>query len=85
MAVNTPEWLTQRGGELRPAKDGRTYSLYLNGEPHYSLVPIPAGGKFACRVSQTINGKRLDGPTTYATLEEAVHGGLTDLQKALGW
>ena len=62
MAVTTPDWLTQRGGELRSSKDGRfRYTVYLAGEPQYLLLPVPVGGKHACRVSQTINGRRLDG------------------------
>ena len=85
MAVANPDWLTQRGGELRASKDGKSYSIYLRGEPQYLLLPVPAAGKFAARVSQTNNGKRLDGNGTYATFEEAVRGGLDDLRKALGW
>jgi hypothetical protein len=85
MAVTAPQWLTQHGGELRASKDGKSYTVYLRGEPQYLLLPVPAGGKHACRVSQTINGKRLDGGATFATLDEAAGGGLEDLRKALGW
>lgn len=85
MAVMTPDWLTQRGGELRASRDGRSYAVYLSGEPQYLVVPVPAGGKFGCRVAQSVNGKRLDGPTTYPAPEDAVRGGLDDLRKALGW
>jgi hypothetical protein len=85
MAVTSPEWLTQRGGELRLSKDGKAYTVYFAGEPQYLVLPVPAGGKHACRVSQTINGRRLDGPTTYATFDDAARGGLEDLRKALGW
>ena len=48
-------------------------------------MPIPAGGKYACRVAQSINGKRLDAGATFATRDEALRGGLDDLRKALGW
>ena len=48
-------------------------------------IDHPAGGKHACKVTQTINGKRLDNGTTYPTLEEAARGGLDDLRKAMGW
>jgi hypothetical protein len=85
MAVSTPEWLALHGGDLRPSKDGRSYVVYLAGEPQYVLTPVPARGAFSCRVAQTINGKRLDGGETCATPEEAVRGGLEDLRKALGW
>jgi hypothetical protein len=82
MALSTPDWLAQRGGELR---SGKAYLVYLNGEPQYLLVPTPAAGKFSCRVTQTINGQRLDSGATYAGDEDAVRGGLDDLRKALGW
>lgn len=85
MAVTTPEWLTQRSGELRPSKDGHSWLVYFSGQMQYLIAPVPAGGKFACRVSQTINGKRLDGSTTYPSIEDAARGGLEDLRKALGW
>ncbi len=85
MAASSPEWLTQHGGELRPSKDGKSFTVFFGGEPQYLLLPVPAAGKYACRVSQTINGRRLDGPGTYATADEAVRGGLDDLRKALGW
>jgi hypothetical protein len=85
MAVTSPEWLTQRGGELRQSKDGESYVVYVGDEPQYLLIPVPADGQHACRVSQTNNGKRLDGAATYATFEEAARGGLDDLRKALGW
>ena len=48
-------------------------------------MPIPAGGKHACRVSQTVNGRRLDVGATFPTTEDAVRGGLEDLRKTLGW
>jgi hypothetical protein len=57
----------------------------MDGKPQYTLVPEPAGGKHSCRVMQTINGKRLDTAATFATVEEAAHGGLELLRKTLGW
>jgi hypothetical protein len=42
-------------------------------------------GKFGCRISQTINGKRLDAAATYTSPEDAFRGGLEDLRKVLGW
>ena len=85
MSVTTPDWLTRHGGELRPSKDGRSWLVYLGGEPQYLLLAVPAEGKFACRVSQTVNGRRLGGKNTYPTLEDAARGGLEDLRQALGW
>jgi hypothetical protein len=85
MAVTAPPWLTAHEGSLQPSTDGHAWMVMFAGRPLYLLVPVPAKGKFACQVTQTNNGRRLDGPGTYATEEEAVRGGLEDLRKALGW
>ena len=85
MAVPTPDWLKQHDGELRESKGGHSWVVYLAGEPQYLVQPVPAEGKFACRVSQTVNGRRLDGAATYPSRDDAVRGGLDDLRKALGW
>jgi hypothetical protein len=85
MAVTAPDWLTRHGGSLRASKDGLSWTVYLNGEPQYAVVPVPAEGKHSCKVFQTINGKRLDDGQTFATLEDAARGGLEALRKALGW
>jgi len=85
MTVAIPEWLKTHGGELRPSKDGHSYMVYFSGQPQYMLEPMPANGKLYCRVTQTINGKRLDGKGRYANSNEALHGGLEDLRSALGW
>jgi hypothetical protein len=83
--VTTPDWLAQHGGRLLQSKDGHSWLVYLGDEPQYLLMPVPAKGKFTCRISQTINGRRLDGAGVYPSVEEAVRGGLEDLRKALGW
>ena len=85
MPVATPEWLKTRGAELHASKDGHTWTVSFAGLPQYLLEPLPAGGKLTCRVTQTINGKRLEGPGSYATREDALNGGLTDLRNVLGW
>jgi hypothetical protein len=85
MALTAPDWLTRHGGTLKASKDFVSWTVYLNGEPQYAVVPVPAAGKHSCRVVQTINGKRLDNGETFATLEEAGRGGLEALRKALGW
>jgi hypothetical protein len=85
MAVTTPDWLKAHGGEWHVGKEGRSASVYFAGQLQYVLMPVPAKGKFACRVTETINGKRLDGGGTYASMEDALRGGLEDLRKALGW
>jgi hypothetical protein len=85
MAVTAPDWLTLHGGELRGSRNGQSWTIFLNSEPQYTLVPVPAGGKHSCKVCQTINGKRLDTGGLAATLDDAVRMGLEDLRKALGW
>jgi hypothetical protein len=85
MAVTTPDWLARHGGELHLGKEGRSASVYFAGQLQYVLIPVPAKGKFTCRVTETINGKRLESATTYPTAEDALRGGLEDLCKALGW
>jgi hypothetical protein len=85
MAVTTPDWLAQHDGNLQAAWDAKSYLVMLGNKPQYQLVPVPAGGKFACAVTQTVNGRRLDRGGTFPTLEDAVRGGLEDLRSALGW
>jgi hypothetical protein len=85
MAVTAPDWLTRHGGELRPSADGHSWMVYFAGELQYVIAPAPADGKYSCKVTQTINGKRLDSGATHPTLEDAARGGLEDLRKALGW
>jgi hypothetical protein len=85
MAVSTPDWLSQHGGELRPSKDGHSWSVYFAGALQYVLLPVPAKGTYSCRITETINGRRLDGTATYPTAEAAANGGLEELRKALGW
>ena len=85
MSVTTPEWLSKHGGELRQATVPDTWLILLGGQPQYRLVPVPAAGKSSCQVTQTNNGRRLDGGASYASADEALQGGLEDLRKALGW
>jgi hypothetical protein len=85
MSVTTPDWLAQHGGELRPSKDGRSWSVYFAGQLQYVLVALPAKDAFNCQITQTINGRRLDSPGTSPTPEDAARGGLEELRKALGW
>jgi hypothetical protein len=85
MALVGPEWLTRHGGSLKPGNDGKAYLVYVNGEAQYIVMPVPADGKYACQVVQTINGKRLDDAKVYETLDQAATGGLEALRAALGW
>ena len=83
--MNAPDWLIQRGGDLKLASDERTWYFLLGGQPQYSLMAVPVAGRYGCVIRQTINGRRLDGPSVYATPDDAIRGGLHDLRKALGW
>lgn len=85
MAVTAPDWLTKHGGELRASADDCSWMVYFAGKLQYVIVPTPAGGKHACKVTQTNNGKRLDNGVTYPSLEDAACGGLDDLRNAMGW
>jgi hypothetical protein len=85
MPLTTPDWLAHHDCRLEPAGSEKSYLVLIDNKPQYLLVPIPLGGKVGCAVTQTINGKRLDGGGTYPTQEDAIHGGLEDLRKALGW
>jgi hypothetical protein len=85
MNVSPPEWLSLHGGELRQRAGFSQWIVLLHGEPQYLLGVTPAAGKLACTVTQTNNGRRLDGGGTYASAAEALHAGLDDLRKALGW
>ncbi len=83
--MTAPDWLVQRGGDLKLASDGRTWYFLVGGQPQYSLVAVPVGGRYGCAIRQTINGKRIESQGIYATADEAIGGGLDDLRKALGW
>jgi hypothetical protein len=85
MTATTPDWLTRRGVQLQASKDGQSWLVYLGKEPQYLLMAVPVKGQFGCRITQTINGRRLDGRIRCAAVEAALHGGLDELRKALGW
>ncbi len=86
MAVPTmPEWLSKREGSLRHGLNDRTVFVFLGDQPQYRLDVRPAGGKFGCAVTQTVNARRLDDDVTYATAADALSGGLEQLRNKLGW
>ncbi len=85
MLSSIPDWLKTRNGDLKPSKDGHSWMVYFASQPQYMLEPLPAKGKFACRVIQTVNGKRLDKGAVWDTCEAALQGGLGELREALGW
>lgn len=83
--VTTPDWLAKRGGVLQRSTKPDTWLVFLDNSPQYRLVPVPAAGKYGCDVTQTVNGRRLEGNGRYPSVDDAVRGGLEDLRKALGW
>ncbi len=83
--MNTPSWLELRNASIRPGLNGSTQLILLSGHPQYKMVAVPAVGKFTCVITQTNNGKRLDGQKTYNNEEEALNGGLEELREKLGW
>lgn len=83
--VPTPDWLARHGGELHYGKDPSSCSVYFAGALQYVLLPVPARGQYACRITETVNGRRLESSTTYPTVIEAYRGGLEDLRRHLGW
>ncbi len=85
MTVTTPDWLAQRGVHLQESKDGRSWLVYFNKELQYLLMAVPVKGRFGCRITQTINGRRLDSGATYPSVEAALQAGLEELRRALGW
>jgi hypothetical protein len=85
VTLTTPDWLAQRGGELRPGLAEHTWVVLLSGQPQYRLDAIPAEGRFTCAIVEAVSGRRLDEGKEYATPTDALRGGLEELQVKLGW
>ncbi|WP_439625091.1 hypothetical protein [Gemmata sp.] len=81
-----PDWLKLRDGALKPGVRSETTFVLVGGQPLYKLEVRPAAGTFACAVSNTVNGKRLDDPAAaFPTADAALAGGLERLRTVLGW
>jgi hypothetical protein len=86
MTLAVPDWLKLRDGSFKAGVRPETQFVLVGGQPLYKLEVRPAGGKFICAISNTVNGKRLDDPgTIYASNEAAFKGGLDQLRAKLGW
>lgn len=86
MALPTvPDWLKKRDGGLAAGVGPHTAFVVLGGQPQYRLDVRPAKGEFVCAVTQTNNGKRLDGDGKFPTEAAVFAGGLEALRGALGW
>lgn len=84
-APTAPDWLTRRQGAVKSVVNGNTWAVTINSEPLYRLFVTPAAGRFTCVITQTNNGRRLDGGKAYASVEAALAGGLEELRERLGW
>ena len=83
--ITTPDWLSLRGGKIRPGVNADTWLILLSNMQEYAAVVAPAAGKFTCAVTLRNNGRRLDKGTVYPTAEAALQGGLDELKQSLGW
>ncbi|MBL8798277.1 MAG: hypothetical protein JNM56_30565 [Planctomycetia bacterium] len=83
--LSPPDWLTLRQGSLKPHYDGQSWAVIFDDEPQYLLTPVPAKGKHAVRIKQTINGKPILCDEVYPSDQAALSGGLETLRKSLGW
>ena len=80
-----PDWLKQRDGTLTPGLREYIALVVISNRPEYRLEVRPAGGKFACVVSYTNNGKLIGGGESQATADAAWNEGLLRLKNRLGW
>jgi hypothetical protein len=81
-----PDWLAKRAGALQSGVRPETRFVLIGGQPLYKLEVRPAVGQFACAVTNSANGHRLDDATaTYASADAALTGGLEQLRAKLGW
>jgi hypothetical protein len=81
-----PDWLARRGGAIQAGIHPETRFVLIGGEPLYKLEVRPAAGRFACAVTNSANGSRIDDAATrYENFNDAVAGGLGQLRETLGW
>lgn len=85
MMPSVPDWLSLRDGTLRGGLSSDTLFVVLAGQPLYRLDARPARNQFACAVTQTVSGQRLDDAAGYPTADAALTGGLDQLRQKLGW
>jgi hypothetical protein len=85
MAVNVPEWLSKRGGVLKPASDGKTWYVRLTPMFQYAVASRPVGDKFGCAIKNTNSGQPVPTTCNAPGPDEAVAAGLEELRKFLGW
>ena len=85
LTLTSPDWLTRRGGSLRPDPDGNRCFVMFDGQPRYTLTPRPVTGLFGCLIRQTNSGQPIDSASTAADHSGALANGLEDLRKSLGW
>ena len=86
VSLPAPDWLSLHAGSLKPGVRPETRFVLIGNQPLYKLEVRPAGGKFTCAISNTVNGKRLDeAGLLYSNEQDAFSGGLEQLRAKLGW
>lgn len=81
-----PDWLTKRDGGLTAGARDHIVFVTVSAKPQYKLETRPAKGKYACVVTQTVNGRLIDDAAAeYPTPAAALAGGLERLKANLGW
>jgi hypothetical protein len=81
-----PDWLALRAGAIQPGIQPETRFVLIGGAPLYKLEVRPAAGRFACAITNSANGSRIDNAATrYESFDDAVAGGLDQLREKLGW
>jgi hypothetical protein len=80
-----PSWMTERGATLKKGNSDHVWFVLCNNQPHYRLVAVPVSGRFACAITQSINGRRIASDRQADSAADAILNGLDDLGKALGW
>jgi hypothetical protein len=84
--ITVPDWLAIRAGTLQTGIRPENLFVLIGGQPLYNLEVRPAEGRFACAVMNSANGQRLDkADRIYASVDEALAGGLEQLRERLGW
>jgi hypothetical protein len=85
-SLTAPDWLIKRDGALTPGVRDHILFVTVSAKPQYKLEARPAKGRYACLVTQTVNGRPIDDAATeYPTAAAALAGGLDRLKANLGW
>jgi hypothetical protein len=81
----TPDWLTRRRGDVRPAEASKDLIVYFDGKQQYYIGVVPVKGVFSWKVTQSINGVKLTTDAVFDSEEQALRAALESLRSKLGW